>query len=97
MREIAKPFYVCLLFVGRILIPTSILHAAIGRSPFFVIWGNLVVGGENWPLVPPQLDADPLADQKGYGLTFRTDDRVGIDEGASRRVHGAQRVTECAD
>ena len=30
-QEIAKPFHVCLLFVGRILIPTSILHAAIGR------------------------------------------------------------------
>ena len=54
-----------------------------------------MVGGEKWPLVPAELDADPLADQKGYGLTFRTDGRVGIDEGASRGVHGAQRVTEC--
>ena len=31
VEEIAKPFHVSLLFVGRILIPTSILYAAIGR------------------------------------------------------------------
>ena len=30
-QEIAKAFHVCLLFVGRILIPTSILYATIGR------------------------------------------------------------------
>ena len=30
-ERLQNHFYACLLFVGRILIPTSILYAAIGR------------------------------------------------------------------
>ena len=62
-ERLQNHFYACLLFVGRILIPTSILYAAIGRvlrtkkAVYLAIVVNILLyGAECWCLTEELLD-----------------------------------------